>query len=203
MLFVLPQWFPLSFLPLWSSQGLGGGDDNGFACLTDYIHQHELTGKSYIILGYTLKLIWCHKFFKNGDWVIDKVNICAIIYTYFKIFEDISPFCGDTDTPVLDFPWYLPGVLKDGSLACVFYHPYAMHSSDSPLVPHVLTSWRFDWKIWSVLKMFLEKRQNMFLCVCPGRSAGSWNRPCRVISGAALGYKSLCEGGSNVTLDWM
>ena len=38
-----------------------------------------------------------------------------------KNLEDISPFCGATDTPVLDFWWHLPWSLKPGwipSLAC-------------------------------------------------------------------------------------
>ena len=32
--------------------------------------------------------------------------------TFFKILEDISPFCEVTDTPALDFSWCLPWVSK-------------------------------------------------------------------------------------------
>ena len=30
---------------------------------------------------------------------LHKVNV----FFFFKVLEDISPLCGDTDTPVLDF----------------------------------------------------------------------------------------------------
>ena len=53
--------------------------------------------------------------------------------------EDISPFCGATDTPVLDFWWRLPWVSKHGgSLACILCHLHAMDSPDSPLMWHLL-----------------------------------------------------------------
>ena len=66
---------------------------------------------------------------------------------FFKIFlEDISPFCGATDTPVLDFWWRFPWVSKPGGpLACMLSHLRVMNSWDSPLVRHLLTSW---WPAW-------------------------------------------------------
>ena len=42
-------------------------------------------------------------------------------FFFFKFLEDISPFCGAADTPILDFWWCLPWVSKPGwilSLAC-------------------------------------------------------------------------------------
>ena len=31
---------------------------------------------------------------------------------FFFFFEDTSPFCGATDTPVLNFSWYLPWISR-------------------------------------------------------------------------------------------
>ena len=57
--------------------------------------------------------------------------------------EDISPFYGSTDTPVLDFWWRLPWVSKPWwSLACLLHCLCAMDSWDSALVWHLLTSWQ-------------------------------------------------------------
>ena len=36
-----------------------------------------------------------------------------------KFLEDMSPFCGATDTPVLDFWWRLPWVSKPGWIPCL------------------------------------------------------------------------------------
>ena len=46
---------------------------------------------------------------------------------YFRSFlkkkiEDKSPFCGATHTPVLDFLWHLPWVLKPGYIPCLLSH---------------------------------------------------------------------------------
>ena len=54
---------------------------------------------------------------KNSLWVQS-----GKVFFFFKIFlEDISPFCGATDIPVLDLWWHLHWVSKPGwvhSLAC-------------------------------------------------------------------------------------
>ena len=61
--------------------------------------------------------------------------------------EDISPFCGATDTHILNFWWHLPWVSKQGeSPWFVLHHLHAMDSSDSPLVQHLLTSWQPAWQ---------------------------------------------------------
>ena len=64
-----------------------------------------------------------------------------------KCFEDISPFCEATDTPVLDFWWHLPWVSKPGlipSLACFV----TMEFSESPLV------WHTCWSLGSQCNLF-------------------------------------------------
>ena len=49
---------------------------------------------------------------EDGDQIILlKVNSMTF---FLKIFEDISSFCGATDTPVLDFGWRLAWVSKPG-----------------------------------------------------------------------------------------
>ena len=60
---------------------------------------------------------------------------------FFKKWSTSVLFCGATDTPVFDFWWHLPWVSKGGSVGCMFCHLYAMDSSDSPLVQHLLSSW--------------------------------------------------------------
>ena len=35
--------------------------------------------------------------------VLVQVKCNTVFFVFFKIFEDISPFCGYTATPVLDF----------------------------------------------------------------------------------------------------
>ena len=69
--------------------------------------------------------------------MIDYPFLCHILFL-FKFLEDISPFCGATDTPVLDFWWCLPWVSKPGwnRFLRAFSHVW---SSDWPLVWHLLT----------------------------------------------------------------
>ena len=48
------------------------------------------------------------------------------IFYFNNFLEDISPFCGASDTPVLDFQWRLPRVSKPGRIPCTlscFLHP--------------------------------------------------------------------------------
>ena len=49
---------------------------------------------------------------KFPHWNINNVNVLQLFFK--KILEDISPFRGATDTPVLDFWWHLPWVSKLG-----------------------------------------------------------------------------------------
>ena len=55
----------------------------------------------------------------------------ALFFLFQKKLEDISPFCGATDTPVLDFWWHPAWV---GPFACMLCCLCFMDSSDSPLV---------------------------------------------------------------------
>ena len=79
------------------------------------------------------------------------IYICQIAYPLFKTFlEDVSPFCGATDTPVLDFWWHLlwiskpEWVLPYSSLVEV----YMLHVPwDSPLVWQLPTSWHPAWQL--------------------------------------------------------
>ena len=61
-----------------------------------------------------------------------------IVMDFF--FEDISPFRGDIDTPVLDFWWRLPWVSKPGWIPCLRALSPACKSWDSPLVRHLLVA---------------------------------------------------------------
>ena len=69
----------------------------------------------------------------------------VFIFSFFlKFLEVTCPFCGATDTPVLDFWWCLPWVSKPGWNRLHAFLP-VHYSSDSPLVRHLLTSW---WPAW-------------------------------------------------------
>ena len=50
---------------------------------------------------------------QNYSWC-PKLIIAGIFLNFLNFFEDMSPFCGATDTPVLDFWWCLPWVSKPG-----------------------------------------------------------------------------------------
>ena len=53
-------------------------------------------------------------------------------WIFLNNLQDMSPFCGATDTHVLDFWWCLPWVSKPGgSLACVLPCLHVADSSDS------------------------------------------------------------------------
>ena len=72
---------------------------------------------------------------------------CLAVLVYYVFFlkfllEDISPYCGATDTPVLVFWWHLSWVSKPGWL----HHRCATDFSDSPLVRQLLTSWQLAWR---------------------------------------------------------
>ena len=62
---------------------------------------------------------------------------CTIFSYKSVFFENVSPFCGTTDTPVLDFWGRLLWVSKPAWIP----HLPACYSSDSPLVRHLLTTW--------------------------------------------------------------
>ena len=66
-----------------------------------------------------------------------------------KCLEDISPFCEATETLILDFRCCLPCVSKPQWIphVCRLHSLYALESSDSPLVQHLLTSW---WQTWQL-----------------------------------------------------
>ena len=86
---------------------------------------------------------------KKKHWTINKVHLVLLFGTtvnffIFKILQDIDPFFGATDAPILDFCWRLPWPRVD-PLTCMFRHLRATESSNSPLVRHLLTSW---WPAW-------------------------------------------------------
>ena len=60
--------------------------------------------------------------------------------------EDTCPFCGATDTPVLDFWLRLPWGSKPGWTHLHAFLP-VRYSSDSPLMQHLLTSWLPAWQL--------------------------------------------------------
>ena len=53
------------------------------------------------------------KLFKERLWNRIFWDTCNSFF-FLKFLEDMSPFCGATDTPVLDFWWRLPWVSKPG-----------------------------------------------------------------------------------------
>ena len=55
-------------------------------------------------------------------------------FFFWKILEDVCPFCGTTDTPVLDLWWRLPWVSKPGWMFSHLCDP----DLDSPLVQYLL-----------------------------------------------------------------
>ena len=79
--------------------------------------------------------------FVNLQVQIDFIGAHASSFQTFFL-QDISPFCGATDAPV--FYCRLPRV---GPLACMCPRLRAMDCSDSPLVQHLLTSWRSAWRL--------------------------------------------------------
>ena len=50
-------------------------------------------------------------------YIVSWMNISAVNF-FKKFLEDISPFRGATDTPILDFWWRLPWVSHACFLAC-------------------------------------------------------------------------------------
>ena len=73
-----------------------------FMCIrhTDYLNDDE---KVRSLLTNTI----------NSIKKVVKVTLLKLLLIFFwKILEDISPFCGATDTPVLDFSWRLLWVSK-------------------------------------------------------------------------------------------
>ena len=182
---------PIIILPLWSFQGLGGGDYNGFACLTDCIHLHVKTNRHIL----------------HHPWLNFEADLIPLIihWYYFLIFEGQKSLFVKPLVPC--FELLMMSGRMDLSLLCLWPTCYAFLRFTSCATPSdLLTVWlknlicfeKFAWKKG-------KNKKDVPLCLSwyNGRSAGSWNRPCRVISGAALGYKSLCGGGSNVALDWM
>ena len=84
------------------------------------------------------KKVWNNPFFliwktfpKFAEYSSKKFSMFSTISTFFiKFLEDISPFYGAPDIPVLDFWWLLPWVLKPGwipllvwSIACQQHIP--------------------------------------------------------------------------------
>ena len=63
-------------------------------------------------------------------------------FLLLKFLEDFNAFCWTTNTPVLDLMFALGFKARVDSLAWVLRCLHTMVSSDSPLVRHLLTSWR-------------------------------------------------------------
>ena len=47
-------------------------------------------------------------------WSSYWLYLSFLFFLFLKFLEDMSPFCGATDTPFLDFWWRLPWVSKPG-----------------------------------------------------------------------------------------
>ena len=71
-------------------------------------------------------------------------SIILLIPLFLKKMEDINPFYEASDTHILDFWWYPR--CQGGSLVCLLHYLHVMDYSDSPLVRHLLTSWRPAWQ---------------------------------------------------------
>ena len=70
-----------------------------------------------------------------------------LLNLFFFNFGGHQPYLWDTDTPVLD-PGDVYARIQSygGSLACVRHHLSAIHSSNLPMVQHLLTSWEPAWQ---------------------------------------------------------
>ena len=77
----------------------------------------------------------------NQSW---SSGVCYFNATFLKkkkfFLEDISPFCGTTDTPVLDLWWFVCPGFQSHAESLVLYL-CATEPSHLPLVQHLLTSW--------------------------------------------------------------
>ena len=62
-----------------------------------------------------------HLFYHFHQFSSSSTNLQQSFF-FYKFFEDIIPFCGTTDIPVLDFWWCLPWVSKPGWIPCM--HSY-------------------------------------------------------------------------------
>ena len=67
-------------------------------------------------MDWSKRLFWASVLSQCGLKDVTRINKCFWFLPLFfikeKFLEDISPFCGATDTPVLDFWWCLLWVLK-------------------------------------------------------------------------------------------
>ena len=86
------------------------------------------------------------RFLNSGRWNLK--SHCVPQKVCFN-FEDKSPFCRATETPVLDFWWRMPWVSR--SITFMLCHFHVMDSSDSSLVQHLLSSWQpsLQLSLWS------------------------------------------------------
>ena len=93
-----------------------------------------------------------------------------VFFFYKKILEDISPFCGATDTPVWTSSDVSSGLQsQSGQPYLHLAEMYVLHiPQDSPLVQHQPTSW---WPAW-------QPSQSL-LCTCDQVLVGLKTGTCR------------------------
>ena len=98
---------------------------------------------STVLLGIAF---YSKNYFRNTvflAWNLSSIFFCFFCFFCFflclNILEDISPFHGTTDTPVLDFTWHLPWVSKPGWI------PFCMlsHLCDSQIHLWCNTCWLY------------------------------------------------------------
>ena len=143
------------------------------------------------------------------QWTVCILLECILVVFFKTVLEYISPFCGATDTPVLNFWWCLLWVSKP-EWATLFAHgeAYVLHVPwDSPLVWHLLTSWQPTWQPSHSLPhtceqalVGLETRtyHAAAYSVRPGRSFTNWALLAQLWEGNFLGV-CLSTGGSQWT----
>ena len=101
--------------------------------------------------------MWWKKFCKNWMFKVKMEPLTAKKYALFffsvlcffnKILEDISPFRGATDTPVLEFWWHLVTSALGFKARVDPLHTFSLvWSSDSLLLWHLLTAKGSAWHL--------------------------------------------------------
>ena len=101
------------------------------------LHNNRSARVNYLSISeYRIYYLWRQK-----DWAYVQMFCC-----FWRILEVLSPFCGATDTPVLDFWWHLLGFKARVSRLIHIRQWYTCYAfPDSPLLWHLLTSW---WPVW-------------------------------------------------------
>ena len=107
----LPLWSPLAPVP--SGHSPAWLSCSGFSPMVIKVSQSEGQGW-YTCERKAFLLRWT---FTNTSYLklwFPKLCFFVELFFFLKFLEDMSPFCGATDTPVLDFWWCLSWVSKPG-----------------------------------------------------------------------------------------